>query len=168
MNLIVAVDKNWAIGKDNDLLFKLPGDMKMFKSATAGNVVVCGRKTLESFPGQKPLPYRSTICLCSKEHSREDCFCIHDVDELKKLLNELSKTQNIFIIGGSKVYHELLNCCDEIIVTKVNADGHGTAFFPNLDELATFELKSKTEDILDNGYITNICFYRKRVTDEEY
>jgi dihydrofolate reductase len=121
---IVCVDRNWSIGRNNNLLFKLPDDMKMFKSATTGKVVVCGRKTLESFPGGKPLPHRSTICLCSKENSRDDCFCIHDVNELKKLLKELSKTQNVWIIGGSRVYRELLDCCDEIIVTKVDADGH--------------------------------------------
>ena len=160
---IVCVDRNWSIGRNNNLLFKLPDDMKMFKSATTGKVVVCGRKTLESFPGGKPLPHRSTICLCSKENSRDDCFCIHDVNALKKLLKELSKTQNIWIIGGSRVYRELLDCCDEIIVTKVAADGHGDTFFPNLDELDTFELFSKTEDIYDNGYLTNVCFYKRKV-----
>lgn len=158
---IVCVDKNWSIGRDNNLLFKLPNDMRAFKVATTGEVVVCGRKTLDSFPGGKPLQNRSTICLCSKENSRDDCFCIHEVTELKKLIKELAKTQNVWIIGGSRVYHELLDCCDEIIVTKVNADGQGTVFFPNLDELDTFEQSSKTPDIWDNGYCTNVCFYKK-------
>lgn len=158
---MVCVDRNWCIGRDNDLLFKLPNDMRSFKVATTSKVVVCGRKTLESFPGGKPLPHRSTICLCSKENSRDDCFCIHEVNELKKLIKELAKTQNIWIIGGARVYSELLDCCDEIIVTKVDADGHGTAFFPNLDELDTFELIHKSEDIYDNEYLTNICLYKR-------
>lgn len=161
---IVVCDRNWCIGKDNDLLFTLPNDMRSFRVATTGNVVVCGRKTLESFPGNKPLPHRSTICLCSKENSRDDCFCINDVSELKKLIRELSKTQNIWVIGGGRVYRELLDCCDEVIITKVDADGQGTVFFPNLDELDTFELSGKSEDIYDNGYLTNICIY-KRKTD---
>ena len=67
---LVAVDINWAIGRDNDLLFKLPNDMQAFKTATTGKIVVCGRKTLESFPNGKPLKNRSTICLCSKENNR--------------------------------------------------------------------------------------------------
>ena len=158
---MVCVDRNWCIGRDNDLLFKLPNDMRSFKVATTNKVVVCGRKTLESFPGGKPLPHRATICLCSKENSRDDCFCIHEVNELKKLIKELAKTQNIWIIGGARVYSELLDCCDEIIVTKVDADGHGTAFFPNLDELDTFELIHKSEDIYDNEYLTNICLYKR-------
>lgn len=158
---IVCVDRDWCIGKDNDLLFRLPNDLRSFKVTTTGNVVVCGRKTLESFPGNKPLPNRSTICLCSKENSRDDCFCIHDLNELKKLLKELSKTQDIFIIGGGHLYRELLCCCDEVVVTKVAANGHGTVFFPNLDEHADFVLEYKSEDIPDNGYITNICTYRR-------
>ena len=96
---LVAVDENWAIGRDNDLLFKLPNDMRAFKAATIDKIVVCGRKTLESFPGGKPLKNRSTICLCSTENNRDDCYCINDVDELIKLMTELSKTQDIFIIG---------------------------------------------------------------------
>ena len=105
---IVCVDKNWAIGKDNDLLFKLPNDMRAFRTATLNKIVVAGRKTVESFPGNKPLPGRSTICLCSKENNRDDCYCINDINELKRLLNELAKTQDIFIIGGGKLYKELL------------------------------------------------------------
>lgn len=162
---LVVVDSNWSIGRDNDLLFKLPNDMRAFRNTTLGKIVVCGRKTLESFPGSKPLPGRSNICICSKENSRDDCFCINDINELKKLLKELSKTQDVFIIGGSKLYHSLLLCCDEVIVTKVNADGHGTAFFPNLDKNPNFELEFRSEDIPDNGFITNICTY-KRISHE--
>lgn len=160
---IVCVDKGWAIGKDNDLLFKLPNDMRAFRQATTGKTVVCGRKTLESFPGSKPLPGRSTICLCSKENNRDDCYCINDINELKKLLKELAKTQDIFIIGGGRLYHELLDCCDEAIVTKVQAEAYGTAFFPNLDENTEFYLAYKSEDIPDGGYITSICTYKRKL-----
>jgi dihydrofolate reductase len=160
---IVCVSNNWCIGKDNDLLFKLPNDMRAFRQTTIGKTVVCGRKTLESFPGNKPLPGRSTICLCSKENNRDDCYCINDINELKKLLKELAKTQDIFIIGGSKLYHSLLLCCDEVVVTKVNADGHGTVFFPNLDENSNFKLEFQSEDIPDGDYITNICTYKRKV-----
>lgn len=161
---LVAVDNNWAIGKDNDLLFKLPNDMRAFKVATTGKIVVCGRKTLESFPNGKPLKNRSTICLCSKENNRDDCFCINDLEELIKLLKELSKTQDIYIIGGAQLYKKLLYVCDEIIVTKVNADGNGTVFFPNLDYDPCFYLdyySPATPDGVDNEYITHICIYKR-------
>jgi dihydrofolate reductase len=158
---IVCVDKNWGIGRDNGLLFNLPNDLRAFRVATIGKVVICGRKTLESFPSGKPLAARSTICLCSKENYRDDCFCIDDINELRKLIKELAKAQDVFIIGGGSVYKELLDCCDEVIVTKVQANGHATVFFPNLDELDTFELAHKSEDIYDNEYLTNICVYER-------
>lgn len=160
---MVCVDRNWCIGRDNDLLFKLPNDMRSFKVATADKVVVCGRKTLESFPGNKPLPGRSTICLCSKENNRDDCYCINDINELKRLLKELAKTQDIYIIGGSLLYKELLDCCDECIVTKVKAEADGTVFFPNLDGHHDFYLEYQSEDIPDDEYITNICTYKRKV-----
>lgn len=160
---IVCVDKNWGIGKNNDLLFKLPNDMRAFRQTTTGKIIVCGRKTLESFPGSKPLTGRSTICLCSKENNRDDCYCINDIIELKKLLKELAKTQDIFIVGGGRLYHELLDCYDELIVTKVQAEANGTVFFPNLDERPDFRLEHESEDIPDGEYITTICTYKRKV-----
>jgi dihydrofolate reductase len=159
---IVAISANWCIGKDNDLLFKLPNDMRAFRQATLGKIVICGRKTLESFPGSKPLSGRSTICLCSKENNRDDCFCINDINELKKLLKELAKTQDVFIIGGGRLYHELLDCYDEVIVTKVQAEANGTVFFPNLDENPKFYLEYMSKGIPDGEYITNICTYKRK------
>lgn len=161
---LVAVDTNWAIGKDNDLLFKLPNDMRAFKVATTNKIVVCGRKTLDSFPNSKPLKNRATICLCSKENNRDDCYCINDVEELIKLIKELSKTQDVYIIGGAQIYKKLLPVCDEVIVTKVMADGNGTTFFPNLDHGSLFYLdycSTAIPDGVDNEYITHICTYKR-------
>ena len=162
---LVAVDENWAIGKDNDLLFRLPNDMRAFKITTTNKIVVCGRRTLESFPGGKPLKNRSTICLCSKENNRDDCYCINDVEELIRLITELSKTQDVYIIGGAALYKKLLPVCDKVIVTKVNADGKGTVFFPDLDYDTRFYLdycSSAIPDGVDNEYTTNICTYRRK------
>ena len=96
---IVAVDRNWAIGKNNDLLFNLPADMKHFRTETSNAIVVCGWNTLLSFPNSKPLKGRSTICLCPAEINRDDCFCIHSFDECVRLVKELSKTRHVYIIG---------------------------------------------------------------------
>ena len=135
INCIVAVDRNWGIGKNNDLLFNLKEDMKFFREKTKDKIVFCGWNTLLSFPGSKPLKGRSTIVLCPKEVERDDCFCIHDFDEAVRLLKELSKTQEVFVIGGAMVYKSMLPYYDRIFVTKVDAeDLEATAFFPNLDK----------------------------------
>ena len=164
INAIVCVDKNWSIGKDNDLLFSLPKDMNHFKIMTTDSIVVCGRKTLDSFPGGKPLKKRSTICLCSKEYNRDDCYCVNTFEEAIKLVRELSKTQDIWIIGGQSIYKSFIDYVDTVFVTKVEADGDGTVFFPNLDEDKNFKAVTKTAEIEDNGY--NISFYvYKRVNE---
>ena len=164
---IVCVDENWSIGRDNNLLFKLPLDMKLFKDTTIGEIVVCGRKTLESFPNSKPLKDRSTICICSKENTRDDCFCVHDIELAIKLAQEMSKTRDVYIIGGSTIYKTFLPYYDEAYITKVKANGYGTVFFPNLDENDNFEQYYCSPDVEDNGYIINVCAYRKKVTDED-
>lgn len=161
---LVVTDINWSIGSNNDLLFKLPNDMRSFQVVTTNKIVVCGRKTLESFPNGKPLKNRSTICLCSKENNRDDCYCVNDINELIRLIAELSKTQDIFIIGGAQIYDKLLHICDEVIVTKVDADGNGTVFFPDLDYDTRFYLdycSSAIPDGIDNEYVTHICTYKR-------
>jgi dihydrofolate reductase len=101
--------------------------------------------------------------LCSKENNRDDCYCVNDINELKKLIKELSKTQDVYIIGGGRLYRELLDYCDECVITKVQAEAGGTVFFPNLDEHPDFYLEYQSEDIPDGEYITNICTYKRKV-----
>ena len=89
MNIIVAADKNWGIGKDNKLLVSIPADMKFFRETTTGNVVVMGRKTLESFPGGLPLKRRTNIVLTKDvNYQVKDAVLVHSVEEL---LEELEK-----------------------------------------------------------------------------
>lgn len=159
---VVCVDEKFAIGKNNDLLFHLPNDMRAFKNTTLNKIVACGYNTLLSFPGSKPLKNRSTICLCPAEVERDDCYCIHDFDEFIKLIHELGKTQDVYIIGGAMLYASMLPYYDEVIVTKVKADGEGTVFFPNLDTDTDYVCKSVSEDIEDGGYITNVCTYLRK------
>jgi dihydrofolate reductase len=140
---IVCVDEKFGIGKKNDLLFNLLPDMQHFRAHTKNSIVVCGYNTLLSFPNQKPLPGRTTICLCPSEVSRTDCFCIHDFDECVALIKELSKTTTVWIIGGAMLYKSMLPYYDEIELTKVYADGEAAAFFPNVDEMPEFEVISE-------------------------
>ena len=103
MNLIVAADKNWGIGKDNKLLVSIPSDMKFFRQETMGKVVVMGRKTLESFPNGLPLKNRTNVVLTSdKNYQVKDAVIVHSIDEV---LEELKKYDDdeIYVIGGGKV-----------------------------------------------------------------
>lgn len=164
LKAIVCVDREWSIGRNNDLLFNLPKDMAFFRQTTKNKIVVCGRKTLESFPGGKPLPGRSTICLCSQENNRDDCYCVHSFEELLRLVKELAKTQDVFIIGGAQIYELFLPHYDEVLVTKADAIGNGTVFFPNLDSNSAFELFWESGESLDADEVkVRFCTYKRKV-----
>lgn len=156
---IVCVDKNFGIGKNNDLLFHLPIDMNFFKAMTAQSIVVTGYNNLLSFPGSKPLKGRSTICICPPEIKRDDCYCVHDFSSLLSLVKELSKTQNVYIIGGAMLYESFLDFYDKVYVTKVDADGGAEVFFPDLDKNTNFELSSCSEPIKDGEHSIRFCTY---------
>ena len=134
MNLIVAVDKNWAIGKENKLLVSIPQDMKFFRETTMGKVVVMGRKTLESFPGGQPLKKRTNIVITrDKNYEVKDAIVVHSVEEA---LEELKKypSEDVYVIGGDSIYRQMLPYCDVAHVTKINHAYEADTYFPNLDE----------------------------------
>ena len=146
MNLIVAVDKNWAIGKDNKLLVSIPDDMKFFRETTTGKVVVMGRKTLESFPNSKPLPNRVNIVLTrDKAYDAKGAVVVHSKEELD---NELKKynTEDIFIIGGESIYRLMLDECDRAFVTYVDYGYDADTYFPNPDEASNWKLAEESEE----------------------
>ena len=157
---IVHVDKEWGIGKGNDMMFSLPKDMKFFRETTMGNTVVMGGKTLRSFPNQKPLKNRVNIVL-SRGQVRDDCIIVPSYEELKKTL-KARQNEEIFIIGGGEVYRELLPYCDRALVTKVDAVGGAEVFFPNLDEMDNFVCVNEGEPMEDNGYIIRFTEYRNK------
>lgn len=134
MNLIVAVDKNWAIGNDNKLLVGIPQDMKFFRETTMGKVVVMGRKTLESFPGGQPLKKRTNIVLTrDKNYQVKDAIVVNTVDELLQELKKYDEDE-IYVIGGESVYRQMLPYCKVAHVTKINHAYEADTYFPNLDE----------------------------------
>ena len=105
MNLIVAVDKNWAIGMDNKLLVSIPQDMKFFRETTKGKVVAMGRKTLESFPGGQPLKNRVNVVLTSdKKYNVKGIVVVHSIDEMVEELKKYND-EDIFVIGGESICH---------------------------------------------------------------
>ena len=107
MNMIVAADKNWGIGKDGQLLTHLSGDLKYFKERTLGKAVVMGRKTLESLPGGRPLPGRTNIVLTANpDYEKEGCVIVHSMEELREKCAEFP-ADGVMIIGGAILYNEL-------------------------------------------------------------
>lgn len=148
MKAIVAVDKKWGIGKNNDLLFNLPEDMKFFREKTKDKTVCMGYNTLLSFPNSKPLKNRVNVVLAPSDVERDDCIVVHTLDEL---FSELNKYDDVFVIGGAMFYKTMLPYCEEVYVTKVDADGEATVFYPNLDENEDFSCIYESEPITSNG-----------------
>jgi dihydrofolate reductase len=163
INAIVCVDNNWGIGKKNGLLFDIKADMKYFREVTKNKVVLMGENTLLSFPGSKPLKGRSTICLCPEEIERDDCYCVHNFEDAVKLVKEIAKTQNVYVIGGAMLYKSMVPYYDEVFVNKVYADGEATVFFPNLDENPDFKVYYADEVVEDGSYETQLVIYTKEI-----
>lgn len=163
MKLIAAADKNWAIGKNNSLLVRIPNDMRFFKMKTSGNVVVMGRKTLESFPGGLPLPNRTNIVLTSqKDYKVKNAIIVHDMAELKE---ELSKydTDRIFVIGGGSIYHALYEYCDEAFITRLDYSYDADTFMPDLDALPNWHLVEEGEE----ETIFDLIYYFTRYENDD-
>ncbi len=144
MNLIVAVDKNWGIGKNNDLLYRIPEDMQFFRRMTLGKTIFMGRKTLESFKEGKPLPKRTNIVLThNKRKSKYDNLIYVTEEELKTI-----DLTDAFLIGGSSLYSQFFNNCEYAFITKLDNDEIvPDCYFPNLDNLKNW----KIEEILEEG-----------------
>lgn len=146
MNLIVAVDENWAIGNKNELLISIPADHKMFRQETTGKVVVLGRKTLETFPQGLPLKNRTNIILSTNPaYKVKDAVVVHSVEEL---LEELKKynTEDVYIVGGESIYRQMLPYCNVAHVTKIDYAYRADAYFPDLDQMPEWEITADSEE----------------------
>ena len=161
MQLILAADKNWAIGKDGDLLVSLPGDMKFFRRTTSGKTVVMGRATLESLPGKKALPKRRNIVMTTRtNYFPERCEIVHSIDELMELLGE--NTDDVLVMGGAKVYEELLPYCDTCWITKIDAEFPADRHFRDLDADEDFEVTWESEPMEENGIGYRFLKYERK------
>ena len=146
MNLIAAVDKNWAIGKNNQLLVRIPMDMKFFRETTTGKVVVMGRKTLESFPNGMPLKDRTNIVLTrSKNYDGKGASVVNSLEELHEELKKY-KSEDIYVIGGEQIYNALVDECDVAHITKIDCAYDADAYFPNLDEKPEWKITADSEE----------------------
>lgn len=160
MNLIVATDRNWAIGKGGDLIYSIPEDMKFFRSMTAGKTVVMGRKTLESFPGGKPLPKRVNVVLSSnRDYAPEGTVPVHDYSEL---FAEIAKypEDEVMLIGGGRLYTDLAKYCRRAYITLVDAETDGAdTFIPDFNALDGWAMESVSEPVETGGYTIRFATY---------
>jgi dihydrofolate reductase len=146
MNIIVAVDKNWAIGRNNQLLVSIPADMKLFRQETTGKVVVMGRKTLESFPNGLPLKQRTNIILTKdKNYKVKDAIVLHSVEEVLKEI-EKYPSDEVYCIGGASIYSQFLPYCDTAHVTKIDFAYEADSYFPDLDKMDEWEITQESEE----------------------
>ncbi len=146
MNIIVAVDKNWAIGYQNKLLNSIPEDMKFFRETTTGKVVVMGRKTLESFPNGRPLKNRTNVVITRQEdYEVPGAVVVHSVDEAMDYLKDF-KSEDIYVIGGASIYEQMLPYCDVAHVTVMDYAYQADTWFPNLDEMDDFVVAADSEE----------------------
>ncbi len=157
MNLIACVDSNWGIGYNNQLLVRIPSDQKFFRQTTTGKVIVLGRKTLDSFPGGKPLKDRTNIVITTMKNpeQRADEIYADSIEKCLEILKEY-KDEDIFICGGASIYKQFLPYCDTAYITKVEREFSADSFFPDLDKDDEWEM---TEESEEQTYFDNTFYF---------
>ena len=152
---IVAVDKKNGIGANGELGRTVPYDLEHFKSTTIGNIIVYGRKTLETFPHKKPLPGRINIVLTRNQDFKvEGALVAHSVDELDEILAKIdaeqpSKTHQVFVCGGASIYELLLSRCELAFLTHLHTIvKDADAFFPRLGKMRNWHMDKTYEPII--------------------
>lgn len=165
MKLIVAVAKDWGIGKDGQMLTRNKEDMKFFRETTTGHVVIMGRKTLESFPNGKPLSNRDNIVITKDQSfAREGAYIVHSIEEAVEKAQECAKGEKvIFVIGGESIYRQMLSYCDTAYVTKMNQVYPADNYFPDLDELPEWKLQEESEKLTYQDGQFVFCTYIREV-----
>lgn len=146
MNLIAAVDNNWAIGNRGQLLVRIPNDHRMFRQQTLDKVVVYGRKTLETFPMSRPLDRRVNIILSANPDLKvSGAQVVHSVEELLAACGAYP-SEDVYVIGGASVYRQLLPYCDTAHITKVDYSYEADAWIPDLDADPDWEITADSDE----------------------
>lgn len=159
MDLIVAVYDNWGIGCCGTQPVALSEDRKFFRQTTKGAMVITGRKTLEDFPGGKPLPGRHNVVLSRQNIAPEGFTVCHSPAEVLALAAQAQRT---FVIGGGSVYAQMLPYCQNAYVTKVHTSVECDTYFPNLDEDPHWELSEILQSGQEDGIAYEMCLYRRK------
>ena len=159
MELIVAVYDDWGIGKDGTQPIALSADRKFFRETTRGAMVIVGRRTIEDFPGQKPLPGRVNVALTRTEQEIPGFIVCTSPEKAC----ELAKTaQRAMVIGGGSIYRQMLPFCDAAYVTKVHYTPESDTYFPNLDEDPQWKLTEVLQSGEEEGISYEMCLYKRQ------
>lgn len=160
MKIILAVDKDFGIGKDNKLLFHFKKDLAHFKELTLNNIVIMGRKTYESMGGG--LPKRENIVLTrNKDYNIEDGLVFNEIDKLLSYIEDNKNDREVFVIGGNEIVNLLLDYCNEAIITKIDANKDADTFLHNFDEDKDFEIYKESELINEKDTNFKYVYYRR-------
>lgn len=161
ISAIVAVDNNWGIGFNGDLLERIPADLKYFKELTTNNVVIMGKKTWDSLP-KKPLPNRINLVITHDQKSFDEGVAFISLEEAITRLTHINADENWFVIGGGQIYRQLLPYCDSVYVTKIYREHENVdTYFPNLDESEEWICQGSTEILTYNNIEYRFLLYHR-------
>lgn len=158
MDAIVAIYDDWGIGANGTQPVAVAADRRFFRNTTKGATVIVGRKTLQDFPGGRPLPNRRNILLTRQELHMEGVEVAHSTREALELADGDEK---VFVIGGGSVYAELLPLCSRVYVTRVHAIPDSDTFFPNLDADPGWKMTQVLESGEEYGVRYEMCVYER-------
>jgi dihydrofolate reductase len=159
LSIIVAIAKNHAIGKENQLLWHISEDLKRFKRLTSGHKVIMGRNTLLSLP-KRPLPNRTNIVITDiPDEKFEGCQMVHSIEEAA---SKCHTGEECFVMGGASIYRQFMPLAGKLYITRVNKDFEGDTFFPEIPE-NDWELIDSSEDFLmeDGSFSYRFETYQK-------
>ena len=166
LSAIVAVCDDWGIGRNGGMVVANKQDMRHFVNTTTGHPIILGRKTLESFPGGRPLKNRRNIVLTRDPFFHcEGVEVVHSVDHALDLIRD---EDEVWVVGGGQIYQQLLPYCGRAVVTKNHCLRAADAFFPNLDQDKDWELVEQTDPITlgrgegDEGVSFSFATYQRR------
>ena len=158
MDAIVAVYDDWGIGRDGTQPIALSADRKFFRETTRGAMVIVGRRTIDDFPGKKPLPGRVNVALTRSDMESPGFTVCHSPEEAAELAKSAEKAM---VIGGGSIYRQMLSCCDTAIITKVHVTPESDTYFPNLDEHPQWELSEILQSGEEDGIGYEMCIYKR-------
>ena len=159
MELIVAVFDDWGIGKDGTQQVALTADRKFFRETTRGAMVIAGRRTIEDFPGQQPLPGRQNVVLSRNTQEIPGFTVCKTLGEAADLADS---AQRAFVIGGGSIYAQMLPLCQKAYVTKIHLSPESDTYFPNLDADPDWQLDSVLQSGIEDGIAYEMCLYVRK------
>ena len=158
MEAIVAIYDDWGIGCCGTQPVALSADRKFFRNVTKGATVIVGRKTMQDFPGGRPLPNRRNIVMTRQDLELEGVEIVHSVQQAREAAQNDEK---VFVIGGGSVYAEMLPLCQRVYVTKIHAIPDSDTFFPNLDQEPDWKQVEVIQSGEEYGVRYEMCIYER-------